>query len=787
MKNSTKQIFFIILFLFSYCISFSQEADSKKDQISKAISDYFSLERENIHIQFNKSTYLTNEDVWFKGYIYNRKDKMPFFFTTNVYAALYDENGTKLEDKLLYANSGCFSGKFALGESFKTGKYYVHIYTNWMNNFREDESGLFEFHIINTNNKTFPKDIADYSKINVDFFPEGGNIIEGILNTIGIKITDCNEKALPIKEVGILNYKGDTIQKVAINKFGNGKFQFLADNKVYKAAFRINDQSIEQTLPASLPTGFALEINSYVFKEKTIAKIRTNKKSLEKFKNEDFYLVVQQDSKSSVFDINFSDGNLEQTLVFSNNNLFEGVNTIRLIDSSNNLLSERYVFKYPEDPLTVDLSFPSKMKEKIGFTGNFNFQNTSASISILPENSLAANLNDNIFGSLLINPYFTKKLSNITYYLSDVSKIKHYELDLLLLNQNHGKYKWQNIVAEPPTIIHDFDLGFTLKGTVNQTLSDPKKYKILLYSLMAQINELTEIDDKNEFNFKNLVIADSTKVYFSLVKNGEKPTSLKVYPQILNVNRTFNKAVRIEKKPCSINDSIELELPDINTQIIYLDDVEIKIDKKQLKYKNNLGNGGLKGHKMTDDDPSINMDLVDYIRNNGFDVERSMGEYTVYSRTSTSLNGKKSPAIFVSGIQQIDFDFLQNLKMKDIDEIYMSTHAISPSSRNNIGVIKIYPKNISTTSSYKSTSVTFEIKNAFSRIENFKNIDYKSTENKGFQNFGIVNWVPSIVTQETGEFKFDIPQTQQKKLRILIEGFSEGGKLISEIRTITIP
>ena len=788
MKNIVKLFFCIIFFLSAYSNSYSQETDPKKDKISRAITDYFSLERENIHIQFNKSTYLTNEEVWLKGYVYNRKEKLPFFFTTNVYVVLYDEDGTKIESKLLYANSGCFSGKFALSDGFKTGKYYLHIYTNWMNNFKEDESGKFEFNVINTKDKMFFRDVPDYAKINIEFFPEGGAIIEGTLNTIGIKISDCNGKALSIiKEAGIVNPKGDTIQKIAINKFGNGKFQLQADNKIYKASFLINGQRVEQYIPAALASGIALEINSYVFKEKTIAKIKTNKKSIEKFKTENLYLVVQQDSKSAIFDIDFSNGNLEQTLTFSNNNLFEGINTIRIIDSNNNQLAERYVFKYPADPLTADFTFPSKKKDKVGFTGKFNFQNTKASISVLPENSLSATLNDNIFASFLINPYFTKKQTDINYYLTEVSKIKHYEFDLLLLNQNSGKYKWEDIVAEPPTIVHAFDLGFTLKGTINQPLSDPKKYKVHLYSLMAQIEEPTEIEEKNEFNFRNLVIADSTKVFFSLAKNGEKPTSLKVYPQILNLNRTFNKSFTVEKNLCSKKDSLEYDLPDENMQIVLLDDVEIKIDKKKLKYKNILGNGGLKGRKITDDDPSINMDLVDYIRNNGFDVERYRGEYIVYSRRSPSLNGRSSPTIYVGGIQQINFDFLQNMKMKDVDEIYISSHATSPTSRNNVGIIKVYPKNITANFNSKPTSVAFEIKNAFSKIEVFKNIKYKSTDNKGFQNFGVINWIPSIVAYETGEFRFDIPEMHQKKVNLLIEGFTDEGKLISEIRTVTIP
>lgn len=777
------------VFLFLLLIaanSFSQSQDTKQ-QIVQHFENYFALERENIHLHLNKNTYLTNESIWFKGYVFNKKDKLPFFFTTNIYVVLYDEQGSKIETKLLYANAGCFSGNFSLGEHFKTGKYYLHVYTNWMNNFKEDESGKFELNIINNNDSQFYKDASDYSKTNIAFFPEGGNLIEGTLNTIGIKVADCNGKALPISKVNIVNFKGDTIQKVTLNKYGHGKFQLEGDAKIYKASFEIKGERIEQNLPIALKDGVALEISNYSLKDKTIAKVRTNKKGAEKFKNEALYLVVQQNNKSFIIDINFSNDALEQTIIIPNNTLFEGLNTFRIIDSNKKQLAERYIFKYPEETLSLDIPFPSKKKNAISFEGTFNIQNTSASISVLPENSLAADLNDNLFASFLINPYFTRKKEHLNYYFTDVSKIKQFELDLLLLNQDDGKYKWENIIGDPPTSKYEFDVGFTIKGTINQTIKDVKKTKVQLNSFAAQINELADVDEKKEFYFRNLVIADSTTVFLNLITNGQKPTLFKVYPQILNLNRTFNKTFTVEKSIYSRKDSIQYDFPGVNTKMVILDDVDIKIDKKKLKYKNNLGNGGLTGYKILDDDPSINLDLADYLSYKGFIVEREQGQYVIYNRTGVALNGRTSPAVFVGGMQQISNDYLQNIKVRDIDEIYISNYAVSPTARNTVGIIKVYTKSTYMSSNPKATSVSFAIKNSFSRIELFKNIDYKSTEDKGFQNFGVIDWIPSLTTQDIKMFKFDSPDMQQKKVTLLIEGFSDDGRLISEIRTISLP
>lgn len=793
MKNHIAR--FCIIFSLFACLSngYSQKNLSDKEKITKSIEEYFFFERENIHIQFNKSVYLSNEKVWFKGYVYHRKEKLPFFTTTNVYATLYDENGTKLMDKLFYANNGTFSGDFNLDDSFKTGKYYVQIFTNWMMNFKEDESSIFKIDIINKEEKTTTiQNKPNYSKINIAFSPEGGKIIEGTSNNIGLKITDCNEKPLPISEVELIDSEGKPVQKIKINKLGFGKFLLAPNYKNYKITVTVNDKKTEEIIPEPSTEGLALEANAYSFNDKTVIKIRTNSKNIERLSDKKLYLIVQQDNKSVVFDIDFSNKNPEQTLVFSNENLHEGVNTIRIIDTEMKQLAERFIFKYPKDFLSINLDTPRKEKDSITFSGRLNYPNNNISISVLPEESISINNDNDIYGSFLINPYLNDIQIDAKYYFNEISKTKSYELDLFLLNQKSGKYKWENIISSPPKNTYGFDFGLTLKTTINQTLADRKKHKMQLFSLESSINEFADVNEKNESFFDNLILADSTGVNFTLVKDLNKSIPLKIYPQILNGRRIFNKPFQPKKIFCeATEDKVEYEMPNFSTEVVMLDDVEIEVKKKKkLQYENVLGNGNLRGYKIDGDDDNKFMDVLNFIRNNGFDVPTTSTSNSVqiFSRTVNSINAARStPIVYIDGIQQLSFDMLLNMKMSEINEIYINAHAIVPSVRNNLGVIKIYRKIGGNNSSLKSESIPFEIKNAFSKIEKFKNSNYTSTENKGFKNFGVIHWIPSILTQDNGNFKFQIPNMNQKSVKIVIEGFSADGKLISEIRTISLP
>ena len=155
------KIYFSLLLLVNANFIFSQVSITQ-ESVSSKLADYYKFERENIHLHLNKVNYLTTEDIWFKGYIIEKKIKAPYAVTSNVYVNFLDSNGNKISNKLFYAENSTFQGTFKLDESLKTGKYFLQVYTNFMNNFSEDESSVFEVNIINPNEKN----TIDDSKVN---------------------------------------------------------------------------------------------------------------------------------------------------------------------------------------------------------------------------------------------------------------------------------------------------------------------------------------------------------------------------------------------------------------------------------------------------------------------------------------------------------------------------------------------------------------------------------------------------------------------------------------------
>jgi hypothetical protein len=783
MRKIFPTLFFLTFPFFNYLAA--QETTKTKEKIGDAIAQYFDLDRETIHAHFDKKIFLTDEEIWFKGYVFNKKNGTPFFETTNVFAVLIDEEGKIRREQLLFSYIGSFSGSFKLGPEFKSGRYYVQFYTNWMNNFTEDESTVHTVEIVNENDR-FRTDYSapDYTQINVDFQPEGGNLVEGTINNLGIKVSDCNGNPLDVKEGKIVNSAGVAVDNFLVNKMGYAKVYVTPAAELYKTVFTINGKTIETMLPKAASEGLALEVNNYALPGKTILKLRTNPRS-SAFAKKPLFAVIQQNNKSTIFDINFNNGELEKELVISNDNLFKGVNTIRIVDSEMKQIAERIICEFPENAPGISLSYTKIKNDTIKIYGQSKFANADISISVLPENSLASEKQNEIFASLLLNPYLTKPIVNAAYYLNEPTKAKRYEMDLMLLNQKSGKYNWQDIVGSPPKMTYDFDIGLAIKGTINQQISNPKKYRILLSSPLSLINDYSEINGKNEFNFKNLVFGEAANFKFTLMEIPSIPVDMKFYHQVLNRKRTFNKPFKPQPFVCAPGKQIPLDVPQFAKDIIALDNVEVQGKaKSELKYKKAYGNGNLRGYKVSEENNT--MSLLSWIGSNGFYVSNYMGNVVISGKLKTSINGAQSmPDVYVNSRNLTTFDELQDIQMADVDEIYLNPHAIVASIEGKMGVIKIYLKKMDY-NNVKSHTKSYDIKEGFAKIRNYEKPLYLNTADKGFNDYGVIQWVPSIMTDQSGAFSLDIPQTGAKSVTLHIEGFTPDGKFISEDRTMAI-
>ncbi|RTZ03048.1 hypothetical protein EKL98_12315 [Flavobacterium bomense] len=771
---------------------FSQNnEETVKSKIGVVLKNYFKLDREAIHIHVNKSTFLSEETIWYQGYIVTRKTTKPFY-TSNVFVLLLDEKGKQLSEKLVFADNGVFSGHIKLGPNLDSGNYYIQVYTNWMNNFTENESTLVKVNIINPDQGIQNTEKIVKETLKVYLNPEGKNLISGVSNTIGIQVKDCNNNTPINLEATIQNSKGEALQTVKLNNFGFGKFHTIPTTEVLTVAVKYEDKIIENNLPPANLIGVAIEASSFMLDNKTKIKVKTNKSSFNSLQFRGLNLVIHQDQNFIVEPLNINPNNLEQIIVVNNTGLNPGINTIRIIDNELKQWSERQIYISPITKNNYDVIKNNQQGNIIKLAAFSNSTNNMISISVLPVETKSIDDNNSIIAGLTINPYLKTSLLNSNYYLNDVNRLKYYELDLALLNQESLKYDWDYMKLQPPTAHYTFDIGINLKGTVANPLKSKSFHKVKLVSSKEFITASADVTENGTFEFQNLLLTDSTYVNLSLHKQPNfEYVDAKLALQVVNRKKLYNKVFTgLIKKNCNLeNDTIKtvnLDLPYFKEKAIQLKEVVSKNKKKQLTHINILSNRMLRGHKI--DSTNNSSRILNFIEQNGFMVDRTIGKINIYSRLpQLSVGPPPTPIVYIDD-RQLYFDYyeLEFLKMDELDEIYINALAIVAGGNNNLGIIRIYTKKQQNTHSKKSNPNSFFVKDAFSKSSTFQNLEYENASSNGFNNFGTINWFTKTISDSNGNFTFDILDYNKKNCKIIIEGMTTDGQIFHEEKVVQL-
>jgi hypothetical protein len=131
-------------------------------------------------------------------------------------------------------SEGRGEGSFFLPATLNSGNYTLRAYTQWMKNFDPE----FYFHHALTLVNPFVKPVFDEiknEKISIDFFPEGGTLVNGIQSKIAFKVSSASGKGVDLTGA-VITLQNDTVLHFKPLKFGLGNFLFTPQSgKSYRA------------------------------------------------------------------------------------------------------------------------------------------------------------------------------------------------------------------------------------------------------------------------------------------------------------------------------------------------------------------------------------------------------------------------------------------------------------------------------------------------------------------------------------------------------------------------
>ncbi len=501
--------------------------------------------QEKIFLHTDRTCYVAGETIWFKIYYVDGYQHKLFDLSKVAYIELLDQKNNPVAQEKMQLQNGLGQGFLTILTTTSSGQYHVRAYTNWMKNF----DPAFYFHqsitIVNTLKKPeVTKVLPNAKEFDIQFFPEGGNLILGLPSKIGVRAVDQNGNGLEFKGL-IIDPTGDTITSFSSSKFGLGNFSFTPkqlDN--YSAVLALSSgKKMKLSLPAIASSGYTINM---IEKDNGILEIAVRSTA-----KDDFPLVTLFAHTRLAIKLTKTSALKNGTTVFevNKNILDDGISHFTIFNTNNIPVGERLYFKQSVDTLGLSVKTDKDIyrnREKIIIKGEVKNQEQAGNFSI------SVSLIDSI---PLINPVSLKAYLLLTsdlkgsiespeYYFSDDPLVKSVTDDLML---THGwsRFRWGNLSSKenrmpdfvPESRSHIItgilkNSAGTLPGTPIY-LSSPSK-KIQFYTSINNtpgkfLFETKNMIGKIKLHIQSKLIMDSSTMIETL-----NPFSEKFYNQFLS-------------------------------------------------------------------------------------------------------------------------------------------------------------------------------------------------------------------------------------------------------------
>ena len=263
--------------------------------IQAAFNQYRSrFMQEKLFVHTDKDSYISREICWFRIYytdaFYNRLATV----SKIAYVELLDKNNLPVLQQKVSLKPGESDGSMIIPVNIPSGTYRFRAYTSWMKNFSPDYYFEKDIRIINPQSLQAEPLSSKTKQYDIQFFPEGGNLVQQIESKVGFRITDAYGKGLAC-EGSILSSAGDTILHFHPLAMGLGHFVFTpGPGQSYKAIIHLpQGDQIVKALPDAYTDGFVLS----VMKENE-SEITVRVKSSAGLNTRDVYLFVHGSHQS---------------------------------------------------------------------------------------------------------------------------------------------------------------------------------------------------------------------------------------------------------------------------------------------------------------------------------------------------------------------------------------------------------------------------------------------------------------------------------------------------------
>ena len=763
---------------------------------------------EKVYLHFDRDNYIAGETIFFKAYL--SSDYLPDTISTSLYVELTSDTGAVVGRAITPVLLGVANGHIEMPDSLISGSYQIRAFSPTMLN--QDPGFIYKrsIFIYGKKNKTIegPKD----KLVRIEFFPEGGNLVNGFSNTIAFKAS--NEYGLPALVKGnIYNKKNELVTTFNSYHDGMGMFELIpASNQQYYAIAEGDASEKKTYLPGSTDKGIALTViphpQGFFFE-------------LKQRKNDPAFQVaymIGQMQHHVVFKQEFKNSQEEIQGVVNTRNLHSGILQITFFNKENQPLAERLCFVDNKEyiqrgELIADtINFSEKGRNRFSIQLKDTVQG-SISVSIVdPAYNLLSEREENIFSTLLLTADLKGYIHNPAFYFADDNDSVKTALDLVMMTNGWRRFKWTELAQKTaqPKIFNDQSF-ITLTGKI--TLRDSKKPLQETPVLLMLITEdstrrvqMTTTDKQGSFRLDSMLFFGKSRILFSDIR-GKKSQYIDVNMSVDSLNRAFILP-GVEKTSLRSADLFNDSHPNLafdyeaiqKASGLMLEGVTVKAARKnpiaELEDKYAKGAFAGDGNKIIDlvntKDAEPYQNIFDFLqmRVPGLQIQNDGPDYFIYYRQAASISsmGNIPMTLYLDEIET-DAAFISTIPGNQIAMVKVFSTLVASAGNAPGGVLAIYTKkgaDMNDVMRYAAAMVKYK---GYAVIKEFYAPDYAVDKSARSQtdNRITLDWRPDIHINNVNP---KIPLTfynndRTKSFKIVVEGMTLDGKMIMIEKTIT--
>ncbi len=647
MKNFKTSIF---IFLLSLTCSISQ---AQNDAFQEWLRDFQSyqteLPTEKVFVHLDKSEYTLGETMWLKTYLLAGAGHIPSPFSKNVYVELLDEKEQIVERLNLRSEDGLSKASIKLDNTLSPGFYYLRAYTNWMKNQEIDFFFNKKIKVHSLKVEETLEEAATSEKLNINFFPEGGDMINGLAGKVAFEVSGVDYKRFPLKGK-VFNNKEEEVASFETVHEGRGFFTLLPDEEQYTAKVDGFEESFQ--LPQVKSQGLTLSINNEA-DDFINVKISTSNE-----KGGNYYLVVHTRgyiTHASELRLNSSKG----VTRINKSTLPNGVSHITLFDGDMTPMAERLAFVNNGEELNIEISTKDatyttrdlatidlKVTDNLGEPVQGSFSMSVFDAKLVQNDQIDYNIRAN----LLLTSDLKGFIKNPSQYLGqDIQAKRH--ADLLMMVNGWRRFNWTDLELSKREPLYAFEQSLSIKGRLTKpngkTVSDGRVFLLSNDNEENNASRLVLANENGDFQFDNLVFYDTTEIALQGFQgNKVKPFkyTIDISYERMPLQKYFSDPVA--DNPARLRALKEYAITTIEIDstyrkengVIYLDDVYVTANKREQRYRTLNSQYGL-------GESYVNFEKMSYEEKNGRDPFTVMlGKLSGFSLGNSSGGNSGPPA-----------------------------------------------------------------------------------------------------------------------------------------------